>query len=217
MHRPLTTDAPPRRASQRRLFAESLFCGFALLAVAVWADVHSGYALLATLPAVVLGLPVFLLHWLLPGGESVSAGLRRVRRTATPVLCSLLALGFCRLALRRGAPENRFRAVTGIPLPAGISNLQTRLLFGPMGGSGQVYFEGNRSVVAHLISSRRLERDYSEADLTLFLSQIVPTGFPQPAHSNWTYHRTSHGSGRDGSLQVFSSTNGPGVYAFGSY
>ena len=201
----------------RRLFIEGLFCGLALLAVAVWADGHSGYALLATLPAVVLGLPLFLLHWLLPGIASVNAGLRRVRRTAAPVLFSLLALGFCRLALRRGTPENQFRAVTGIPLPAGISNLQTRLLFGPVGGSGQVYFEGNRSVVAHLISSRRLERDHSEADLALLLNRIVPAGFPRPAHSNWAYHRTPAGTGQGGSLQVFSSTNGPGVYAFGSY
>lgn len=51
----------------RRLFAESLLCGFALLAVAVWADGHSGYAHLATLPAVALGLPLFLPHWPLPG------------------------------------------------------------------------------------------------------------------------------------------------------
>lgn len=198
-------------------FVEGLLCWLALLAGAVWADGHSGYALLATLPAVVLGLPLFLLHWLLPGIASVNAGLRRVRRTTAPVLCSLLALSFCLLGLSWGAPENQFRAVTGIPLPAGISNLQTRLLFGPMGGSGQVYFEGNRSVVAHLISSRRLERDYPQTDLSLFLNRIVPAGFPQPAHSNWTCYRTPHGSGRDGSLQVFSSTNGLGVYAFGSY
>lgn len=210
---------PPLPARRRRLLVEGLLCWFALLAVAVAADIHSGYVLLATLPAGLLGLFLFLLHWLLPGISSVNSPLRRVRRAAAPALFGMLAFGSCRMALSRGAPENQFRAVTGLSVPTGVSNLCTKLLFGPVGGSGTVYFESNPAIVSNMIATRRLERDwdFSGADAQAYLERAVPAQLPRPAHTNWVSYQTPSDSSRNRHLSIFWSTNGPGVYAFTGY
>jgi hypothetical protein len=205
----------PRLPSRHRwLIVEGLLCWFALLAVAVLADSHSGYVLLATLPAIMFGLLLFLLHWLLPGTSSPAPQLRILRRSWVPLLCALLAIGFWRQAVSRGAPESHFRAVTGIPLPVGISNLHTKLLFGPTGGGGVVYFEGPPSVMQQLIERHELEADpfYNNA------RPHVPAEIPQPLPLAWLNHRSPSGvrPGRS-HLQVFSSTNSPGVYVFTYY
>ena len=198
----------------RWLIAEGLFCWFALLAIAVAADSHSGYALLATLPAGLFGLSLFLLHWLLPGLSSANPTLRRGRRAAAPALFALLAFGICRQALKRGAPESQFRAVTGIPLPTGISNLHSKLWFGPVGGGGVVYFEGPPSVLKQFIERHQLEAEPFDNKAR----PHVPAELPQPGPFAWQSHRSLGGRRPGGShLQVFSSTNSTGVYVFTGY
>ena len=118
---PTEVSPAPLPALRRRLLVEGLLCGFTLLVVAVWSHTHSGHALLATLPAIIFGLPLFLLHWLLRGTASTASWIRILRRSSAPLLCALLAVVSWREAMRRGAPESQFRAVTGIPLPTGIS------------------------------------------------------------------------------------------------
>jgi hypothetical protein len=80
-------NAPPSLPPQRRwLILEGLLCWFALLAIAVWADSHSGYGLLATLPAIIFGVPLFLLHWLLRWTASSASWIRILRRSSAPLL-----------------------------------------------------------------------------------------------------------------------------------
>jgi hypothetical protein len=193
---------------RRRLFAESLLCWLALLAVAVWADSHSGCGFLATLPAIIFGLPLLLLHWLLPGTASTAPWIRILRRSSVPLLCVLLAVVSWREAMRRGAPESQFRAVTGIPLPTGISNLHTKLWFGRVGGGGVVYFEGPRSVLEQLIERHQLEAEPFDHKAR----PPVPAEIPQPGPLAWQSHRSPDGMRPGGShLQVFSSTHSPGI------
>ncbi len=198
----------------RRLLAEGLLCWFALLAVAVWADSHSGYGFLATLPAIIFGLPLLLLHWLLPGTASTAPWIRILRRSSPPLRCALLAFVSWREAMRRGAPESQFRAVTGIPLRTGISNLHTKLWFGRVGGGGVVYFEGPPSVLKQLIERHQLEAEPFASNAL----PPVPAEIPQAGPLAWMSYRSPSGvrPGRS-HLQVFSSTNSPGVYVFTFY
>jgi hypothetical protein len=211
---PTEVGPPPLPAHRRRLLAEGLLCWFALLAIAVWADSHSGYGFLATLPALMFGLPLFLLHWRLPGTATPSPWLRILRRSLAPALCALLAIGSWREAVRRGATENQFRAVTGIPLPTGISNLHSKLWFGSIGGGGVVYFEGPPSVLKQLIERHQLEVEPFDNKAR----PPVPAEIPQPGPLAWQSHRSPDGMRPGGRhLQVFSSTNSPGVYVFTGY
>lgn len=116
--------------------------------------------------------------------------------------------------MRRGAPESQFRAVTGIPLPTGISNLHTKLWFGPVGGGGVVYFEGPPSVLKQLIERHQLEVEPFDNKARPY----GPAGIPQPGPFAWQSYRSPSGMRLGGShLQVFSSTNSPGVYVFTGY
>jgi hypothetical protein len=116
--------------------------------------------------------------------------------------------------MRRGAPESQFRAVTGIPLPPGILNLHTKLWFGPVGGGGVVYFEGPPSVLKQFIERHQLEAEPFDKKAR----PHVPAEIPKPGPLAWQSHRSPDGMRPGGShLQVFSSTNSPGVYVFTFY
>jgi hypothetical protein len=129
-------------------------------------------------------------------------------------LCALLAVVSWRKAMRRGAPESQFRALGGIPLPTGISNLHSKLSFGPVGGGGVVYFEGPPSVLKQLIERHQLEAEPFDNKAR----PHVPAEIPQPGPLAWQSHRSSDGMRLGGShLQVFSSTHSPGIYVFTGY
>jgi hypothetical protein len=197
----------------RWLIAEGLFCWSALLAVAVWADNHSGCGFLATLPALMFGLPLFLLHWLLPGTFN-----RSLDPNSAPQFGSVAVRAarsrFLASGHATGAPESQFRAVTGIPLPTGISNLHSKLWFGPVGGGGVVYLEGPPSVLKQLIERHQLEVEPFDNQAR----PPVPAELPQPGPFAWQSHRSLGGRRPGGShLQVFSSTNSTGVYVFTGY